>query len=147
MQFQQSKQAMKNILRYQWTISIALLTILALSGCGNKAEEGNTSPSSDSGASTSTTAPSGGTGTSDSPGTGTTGASSTTGISAEAQKLGVKPQGETTCPSNAPVKGVVTKKRGNILHAPKSLDYEKVKPNICFADTATAEKAGFSVPK
>ncbi|NEQ25801.1 MAG: hypothetical protein F6K28_43450 [Microcoleus sp. SIO2G3] len=138
---------MKNIFRYQWTISIALLTILALSSCGQKAEEGNTSPSSDYGGSTSTTAPSGGTGTSDSPGKGTTGASTDGTLSAEAKKLGVTPQGATTCPNNALVKGVVTKKRGNIYHAPKSLDYEKVKPNICFADTATAEKAGFSVPK
>ena len=138
---------MKNIFRHQLTISIALLTILALSGCGKKAEEGNTSPSSDSGGSTSTTAPSSGTGTSDSSGNPTTSTSSTSGISAEAQKLGVTPQGATTCPGNALVKGVVTKKRGNIYHAPKSLDYEKVKPNICFADTATAEKAGFSIPK
>jgi predicted small lipoprotein YifL len=143
-QFQQSKQAMKNIFRYQLTISIALLTILALSGCGKKADEGK--PSSDSGG-TSTTAPSGGTGTSDSPGNPTTGASTDGTLSAEAKKLGVTPQGATTCPGNALVKGVVTKKRGNIYHAPKSLDYEKVKPNICFADTATAEKAGFSIPK
>jgi hypothetical protein len=146
-QFQQSKQAMKNIFRHQLTISIALLTILALSGCGKKASEGNTSPSSDSGGSTSTTAPSGGTGTSDSPGNPTTGLLQQTELSAEAKKLGVTPQGATTCPGNALVKGVVTKKRGNIYHAPKSLDYEKVKPNICFADTATAEKAGFSIPK
>lgn len=128
---------MKHPLQHRWTISIVLLTILVLSGCGNKAEEStNTSPSGDSGASTSTTAPSGG---------ATTSTEGT--LSAEAQKLGVKPQGETACPSNAPVKGVVTKKRGNIYRAPKTPDYEKVKPDICFADVATAGKAGFSAPK
>lgn len=139
---------MKNILRHQLTISIALLTILALSGCGKKADEGKTSPSSDSSASPSTTtAPSSGTGTSDSPGKGTTGTSSTSGVSPEAQKLGVSPEGETTCPSKALVKGIVTKKRGNIYREPKSPDYKTVKPNICFADTATAQKAGFQAPK
>jgi hypothetical protein len=27
------------------------------------------------------------------------------------------------------------------------LDYEKVKPDICFKDPATAEQAGFRAPK
>ncbi|MEH2383437.1 MAG: hypothetical protein V7K27_31880, partial [Nostoc sp.] len=64
-----------------------------------------------------------------------------------AQNLGVKPQNETTCPSDAPLKGKITKKRGNIYHLPKTLDYEKVKPDICFKDPATAQKAGFRAPK
>ena len=128
---------MKHPLQHRWTISIALLTILVLSGCGKKGDEStNTSPSGESGGSTSTTAPSGG---------ATTSTEGT--LSAEAQKLGVKPQGETTCPSNAPIKGKVTKKRGNIYHGPKTPDYAKVKPDICFADVATAGKAGFSAPK
>ncbi|NMG11466.1 hypothetical protein [Brasilonema sp. UFV-L1] len=128
---------MKNPLGHRWTISIVLLTILAVSGCGQKADESAKVPAS--GESAPPTSPEKDT---------TTKTSSTDGtLSAEAEKLGVKPEGETTCPSNSPVKGVVTKKRGNIYRAPKSPDYEKVKPNICFADVATAEKAGFSAPK
>ncbi|NJM70067.1 MAG: hypothetical protein HC862_07440 [Scytonema sp. RU_4_4] len=141
---------MKNLLRHRWTISITLLTILALSGCGQKPDESaKVPPSSEYGASTSTTAPSPVTATATSPGKDTTTKTSSTEgtLSAEAQKLGTKPEGETTCPSKAPVKGVVTQKRGNIYRAPKSPDYEKVKPSICFADVATAEKAGFSAPK
>ncbi|MBW4628524.1 MAG: hypothetical protein KME49_24160 [Brasilonema octagenarum HA4186-MV1] len=129
---------MKHPLQHRWIMSIALLTILVLSGCGNKAEESTktSSPSGESGGSTSTTAPSGG---------ATTSTEGT--LSAEAKKLGVKPEGETTCPSSAPVKGLVTKKRGNIYRAPNTPDYAKVKPEICFADVATAGKAGFSAPK
>ncbi|WP_041566697.1 hypothetical protein [Nostoc punctiforme] len=68
-------------------------------------------------------------------------------VLAAAQNLGVKPQSETTCPSDAVVKGKITRKRGNIYHIPKSLDYEKVKPDICFKDPATAQQAGFRAPK
>jgi hypothetical protein len=35
----------------------------------------------------------------------------------------------------------------NLLKIAKSLDYDKVKPDICFKDTLTAEKAGFKAPK
>ncbi len=66
---------------------------------------------------------------------------------ANAAKLGVKPTNATTCPATAPVKGKVTKKRGNIYHVAKGPDYANVKPEICFKDTATAEKAGFRAPK
>jgi hypothetical protein len=59
----------------------------------------------------------------------------------------VKPQNETTCPSDAQVKGKITNKRGNIYHVPKTLDYEKVKLDICFKDPATAQLAGFRAPK
>ncbi|MGA7935866.1 MAG: hypothetical protein WCA35_20105 [Kovacikia sp.] len=70
-----------------------------------------------------------------------------TALSAEAQKLGVKPETETTCPTNAPVKGNVTKKRGDLYFTAKFPDYKAVKPEICFKDTETAEKAGFRAPK
>ncbi|MDZ7957607.1 MAG: hypothetical protein RMY34_06825 [Aulosira sp. DedQUE10] len=119
-------------------IGITLLTVLMLASCSNKPEESASSnpenptavsqvkPSAKSASSTS---------------------ANQTVIPAEAQKLGVKPQGETACPSNAQVKGKITKKRGNIYHVAKSPDYAKVKPDICFKDTATAEKAGFLAPK
>ncbi|ARV60217.1 hypothetical protein BZZ01_17680 [Nostocales cyanobacterium HT-58-2] len=126
---------MKNPLRHRWILSITFLTILALSGCRQTPRESTNPPSPVA----TTTA---------SPGKVTTGAAPTPGtLTAQAQKLGVKPQGATTCPNNAPIKGNVTKKRGNIYHVPNSLDYQKVKPDICFADVATAEKAGFRAPK
>jgi hypothetical protein len=59
----------------------------------------------------------------------------------------VQPQDKTTCPSNAPVKGKATRKAGEVYHLPTASNYAKVKPNICFADQATAEKAGFHPPK
>jgi hypothetical protein len=68
-------------------------------------------------------------------------------LSAEAQKLGVKPKDVSNCPENAPVKGNVTKKRGELYFTSKFADYKQVKPEICFKDTATAEKAGFRAPK
>ncbi len=68
-------------------------------------------------------------------------------LSPEAQQLGVKPQNATTCPTTAPIKGKVSKKRGLIYHVPKSPDFNAVKPELCFADIATAEKAGFRAPK
>ncbi|MBD2775126.1 hypothetical protein [Iningainema tapete] len=111
-------------------IGFALLTTLTLVGCNRNAQEPTAS---------TTEAPAA---------TSTTQSTTATNVSlpTEAQKLGVKPQGETTCPSNAPVKGKVTKKRGNIYHAPKTPDFDKVKPDICFKDTATAQKAGFKAP-
>jgi hypothetical protein len=50
---------------------------------------------------------------------------------------------------NAIVKKTKGKARGlgNIYHVPKTLDYEKVKPDICFKDPATAQLAGFRAPK
>jgi hypothetical protein len=68
-------------------------------------------------------------------------------IPAATMKLGMKPKDATNCPPNALVKGTMTKKRGNIYQTTKSPDYAQVKPDICFKDTATAEKAGFKVPK
>jgi hypothetical protein len=109
-----------------------------LASCGNKPEESATT-NSEKPTAVSQVKP------------GAKGETSTSGtktaIPAEAQKLGVKPQDATTCPSNALIKGNITKKRGNIYHIAKSPDYAGVKPDICFKDTATAEKAGFRAPK
>jgi hypothetical protein len=133
------------------SIGLALLASLTLASCGNKTEdtalknaETPASASSPAGA-TSETQPYGTIPTSGATNTATSGTK--VAIPSAAEKLGVKPTAETTCPSDAPVKGKVTQKRGNIYHAPKSPDFDKVKPDICFKDTATAEKAGFSVPK
>ncbi|MDZ8051162.1 MAG: hypothetical protein RMX68_017960 [Aulosira sp. ZfuVER01] len=117
----------------RFSIGLTLLTIVMLASCGNKPEESAT---------TNTEKPTAVSQVKPTANSGTTAA-----IPADAQKLGVKPQGETACPSNAPIKGKITKKRGNIYHIAKSPDYAKVKPDICFKDTATAEKAGFRAPK
>jgi hypothetical protein len=129
---------MKNLLNHRSTVAIAFVAVLFLSSCGKKGEESATTQTP--------TSPVAAT----SPGvnkTTTTGATSKATLSAEAKKLGVLPTNETTCPKNAPVKGKTTVKRGNIYHVPKSPDYEKVKPDICFTDVATATKAGFRAPK
>ncbi|WP_298921549.1 hypothetical protein [uncultured Nostoc sp.] len=70
-----------------------------------------------------------------------------TAVLAAVQNFGVKPQNQTTCPSDAQVKGKITNKRGNIYHVPKTLDYEKVKPDICFKDANTEQLAGFRAPE
>lgn len=90
------------------------------------------------------------------PTTSTSTASTTTEPSSSSQtnsttssasgKLGVAPQG-TTCPSDAPIKGVTSKKQGKLYHTTKYPDYSKVKPEKCFADVATAEKAGYKAPQ
>ncbi|BAY21248.1 hypothetical protein NIES2100_09980 [Calothrix sp. NIES-2100] len=119
-------------------IGLTLLSVLMLASCSKKTEESaTTNPEKPTAVSQVKPTANGATSTS----------ATTAVIPAEAQKLGVKPQGETTCPSNAPIKGNITKKRGNIYHLAKSPDYAKVKPDICFKDTATAEKAGFRAPK
>jgi hypothetical protein len=119
------------------TIGLALLTTLMLASCGGKKDEPVASAPENAAAS-----PANPVGAS-SPAANANGGS----ISADAQKLGVKPTGATTCPSNAPIKGLSTKKRGNIYHVAKAPDYAKVKPEVCFKDAATAQKAGFSAPK
>ncbi|MBW4572977.1 MAG: hypothetical protein KME31_34925 [Tolypothrix carrinoi HA7290-LM1] len=127
---------MSNLLKpRQSTIGLLLLAVLMLTSCGKKAE----TPDAGATASPGTTT---GSSTNDSGESG-----SNASIPAEAAKLGVKPTDATTCPNNALVKGKVTKKRGNIYHIANSLDYDKVKPDICFKDTVTAEKAGFQAPK
>ncbi|MBD0303834.1 MAG: hypothetical protein ICV85_17210 [Tolypothrix sp. T3-bin4] len=128
---------MSNLLKpRQSTIGLLLLAVLMLTSCGKKAE----TPDVGATANPSTT-----------PASSTSDDSAESGSSAsippDAAKLGVKPTNATTCPNNALVKGKVTKKRGNIYHIAKSLDYDKVKPDICFKDTLTAEKTGFKAPQ
>lgn len=127
---------MSNLLKpRQSTIGLLLLAVLMLTSCGKKAETpdagATASPATTSGSSTNDSGESG----------------SNASVPAEAAKLGVKPTNATTCPNDALVKGKVTKKRGNIYHIAKTPDYDKVKPDICFKDTVTAEKAGFQAPK
>ncbi|BAY64948.1 hypothetical protein NIES22_50490 [Calothrix brevissima NIES-22] len=119
-------------------IGLTLLSVLMLASCGGKSEE-SANNNAEKPTAVSQVKP-------DKKGE-TSATGTNTAISADAQKLGVKPQNETTCPSNAPIKGKATAKRGNIYHTAKFPDYAKVKPDICFKDTATAEKAGFTAPK
>jgi len=129
---------------HQWSIGLTLLAVLMLTSCGKKPEEPvSSTPENPTAISQVKSSPTAATTTSKKPGESRTKAV----IPPEAEKLGVKPQGETTCPSDAPVKGNITKKRGNIYHVAKSPDYNKTKPDICFKDQATAEKAGFRAPK
>ncbi|MEH1855456.1 MAG: hypothetical protein V7L11_28185 [Nostoc sp.] len=123
---------------------VTLFTVLMLSSCGQKPEEStSTTPQTPTAIAppspTSSPIPSGNTTSSSK--------KPASANKAAAQNLGVKPQNETTCPSDALVKGKITNKRGNIYHLPKTLDYEKVKPDICFKDPATAQLAGFRAPK
>lgn len=159
-----------------WTTCLVLLSVLALASCGKKSEEPtatNNSPnepvvtqSSTPAASTTPsntpTTTASATPTSSKEPTTTASAtppkaSTTTNtpkpnksasktLPAEAEKLGVKPQG-TNCPSNAPIKGNINNKGNKIYHEAKEANYKQVKPEICFADVATAQKAGFRSPK
>ncbi|MEH1764976.1 MAG: hypothetical protein V7L30_00715 [Nostoc sp.] len=147
--------------RMSLSMVLTLGTVLMLSSCGQKPEESTTTtpqtptaiaPASP--ASSPASSPVSSPASSPIPGGNTTSSSSKKPVSANkaavlaaAQNLGVKPQNETTCPSDALVKGKITNKRGNIYHLPKTLDYEKVKPDICFKDPATAQLAGFRAPK
>ena len=143
----------------QLSMVVTLFTVLMLSSCSPKPEESTSTtpqtptavaPASPASSTAASPVPS----TAASPVPGNTTSSSKkpasankTAVLAAAQNLGVKPQNETTCPSDALVKGKITKKRGNIYHLPKTSDYEKVKPDICFKDPATAQLAGFRAPK
>lgn len=105
----------------QWSAFLTLtLVVLALSGCGQKNEPATETPA----ASPTATAP----------------------ANTTASTAGVPPTGND-CPSNAPVKGVDTQKRGKIYHTTTYPDYKQVKPTICFADTASAESAGYKLPQ
>ncbi|MBN3870305.1 hypothetical protein [Nostoc sp. JL33] len=130
---------------------VTLFTVLVLSSCGKKPEE-STSTTSQTPTAVAPASPVPSTAASPVPGNTTSSSkkpasANKTAVLAAAQNLGVKPQNQTTCPSDAQVKGKITNKRGNIYHLPKTLDYEKVKPDICFKDPATAQKAGFRAPK
>ena len=136
----------------QLSMVLTLFTVLMLSSCGKKPEESiSTTPQTPtavapaSPASTTAASPIPGNTTSSSKKPASAG--NKTAVLAAAQNLGVKPQNQTTCPSDAQVKGKITNKRGNIYHVPKTLDYEKVKPDICFKDANTAQLAGFRAPK
>lgn len=147
-----------------WTTCLVLLTVLALSSCGKKSDEptaANNSPNEPTAAQSSSSTPTASATPSKEPTTTASAtppkASTTTNSSkptksasqtlpAEAEKLGVKPQG-TDCPSNAPIKGNINKKGNKIYHEAKEANYKQVKPEICFADVATAQKAGFRSPK
>ncbi len=136
---------MKHLLRHRWTLTLVFLMVFAISGCGQKSDNASNSGGGDT-TSTTTASPGGETSPSSGEASPSSGKTITKTVSPEAQKLGVAPQGERNCPKNAPIKGVITGKRGNIYRGPKSPDYARVKPKICFADEATAEKAGYKAP-
>jgi hypothetical protein len=63
-----------------------------------------------------------------------------------ATTAGVPPTG-SDCPSDAPIKGVDTVKRGKIYHTTTYPDYNMVKATICFRDVASAQQAGYQLPQ
>lgn len=136
----------------QLSMVVTLFTVLILSSCAKKPEE-STSTTPQAPTAVAPASPASSTAASPIPGNTTSSskkpasAGNKTAVLAAAQNLGVKPQNQTTCPSDAQVKGKITNKRGNIYHVPKTLDYEKVKPDICFKDANTAQLAGFRAPK
>ncbi|MEH2146399.1 sunset domain-containing protein [Nostoc sp.] len=136
----------------QLSMVVTLFTVLMLGSCGKKPEE-STSTTPQTPTAVAPASPASSTAASPIPGNTTSSskkpasAGNKTAVLAAAQNLGVKPQNQTTCPSDAQVKGKITNKRGNIYHVPKTLDYEKVKPDICFKDANTAQLAGFRAPK
>ncbi len=130
---------------HQWSIGLTLLAVLMLTSCGGKKSDEPASSTSENPAVVSSVKSSPTAAGSTSQKTSQPRAKAV--IPPEVQQLGVKPQGETTCPSDALVKGKITKKRGNIYHLAKTPDYDNTKPDICFKDKATAEKAGFRAPK
>ena len=144
-----------------WTTTFALLAVLALASCGKKADEptARNSPIAPTAAQSSapvasntpskeptTTAATTPSKQSTTTNSSKKSSSPSSTLSAEAEKLGVKPTG-TDCPSNAPVKGNLNKKGNKIYHEAKEAGYKQVKPEICFADVPTAQKAGFRAPK
>lgn len=128
-----------------WTACLILLTALTVSSCGKKADDG--ASTSAPGDSTAQTDKGGSTTAQDPTSTGAKKANAgKTKLSAEAKKLGVTPTG-TTCPAKAPIKGNINNKGNKIYHEAKAKGFDKIKPEICFADAATAKKAGFVAPK
>jgi hypothetical protein len=135
-----------------WTACLILLTALTVSSCGKKADDtattsapGDSTAQTDKGGTTTAQDPTTTTGAKDATGSKTASAGSAT-LSAEAKKLGVKPTG-TTCPAAAPIKGNVNKKGNKIYHEAKDVGFDKIKPELCFADASTAKKAGFVARK
>ncbi|MBD1930974.1 MULTISPECIES: hypothetical protein [Cyanophyceae] len=121
----------------QWIASIALLAGLTLSSCTQEANVPvtNNSPNSPT---SETTSPS--------PSVDGNTASPSPSDKATSEKLGVSPQANN-CPSNAPIKGRNTKKRGKVYTGPKAKNYDKIKPDICFPSRKIAEQAGYKSPK
>jgi hypothetical protein len=119
---------MKTFRAFRSGASILVLTVVVLSGCQKKAEDttGGNPQNPEAVATPAVVA--------------------TPGSSGAAGKLGVAPKG-TTCPTDAPIKGVTSKKQGKIYHTTKYPDYKTVKAEKCFADVAAAEKAGYKAPK
>ncbi len=124
----------------RWTASLTLFIVLALTSCGGKkTDEAANNPSPGNTTSESPGASPGAAAPATSPG------ASSSSTSAASASLGVTPQG-TNCPPDAPIKGN-NSKRGKIYHDTKFPDYKRVKPEVCFKDAATAEKAGYRKPK
>lgn len=125
-------------------ICLTLLTLLTLSSCGGNQKEQQTTAASpsESNSPAIATSPS----ESSSPAIATSPLETTSpNVSPATSEVGVKPQG-TSCPAEAPIKGN-NGKRGKIYHLPKSRNYDKIKPEECFADVSSAEKAGYRAHK
>ncbi|MFB8787310.1 MAG: hypothetical protein U7123_00265 [Potamolinea sp.] len=108
---------------------LAVFAVLTLSSCNNQADEPAATNTQNQPAPAATTAP-----------------ASPAATAPGSQTLGTAPQG-TTCPANASIKGVTNKKQGKVYFTTKFPDYKTLKPEKCFADAASAEKAGYKVPK
>jgi uncharacterized lipoprotein YehR (DUF1307 family) len=113
-----------------WTITLGLMLILSLSACGQK-EETAKNPNPETPTKTETT----------------TTTTDKTNKTDEKKAEGLKPEKNgVDCPKDAPIKALTTKKRGKIYHDKKYPDYKKAKPETCFKDVASAEKAGYKKP-
>ncbi len=113
--------------------TLALLAVTTLSSCNKKTDQSvNTDTQT---APDTTSSPASPAGTTSSPGSST---SAGAGVSAQG----------TTCPAGNPIKGITSKRLGGKIYVTdKSPDYGKTKPEQCFPDTASAEKAGYKAPK
>jgi hypothetical protein len=136
----------------QSTAALALLAALVLSSCNQKTDE----PVSSTPPKTTATSPAPIAKKSASPSPAASASPSASATSspvgqaksttpAQSSKVGVAPKGGN-CPSSDPIKGN-NAKTGKIYHAPKTKDYDKVKAEACFANTAAAEKAGYRASK
>jgi hypothetical protein len=122
---------MKPLISYRTAFTtLALLTAISVSGCGG----GKESASNTTTTTTTTTET-----------TATTPANTSTPVVAQTSQ-GVAPQG-VNCPSGNQIKAVNSKRLGKIVLTTKSPDYKTVKPDKCFPDTASAQQAGYTIPK
>jgi hypothetical protein len=118
------------IFRHKWVAALVVPATLILASCstptppgGTTANQANSSPAADT----------------------TPAAKTATAPSKTTANLGVAPDGKN-CPANAPIKAKEGKK-GKVYHQPDSSKYERIKPDTCFTDIATAQKAGFKPAK